>query len=128
MHFPKYLETEEGELLVFAPSQTHAAMALRSSRRIVSAGLAGAARHPRGKFFGESSSLHLAADRQLDWSNRAWFEGTLDKQPIFATSQELLAHVGADDIAIAEMLEHDGLFFPSSGRRPAPQLLSFFLP
>lgn len=130
MDYPKYLETAEGDLVIFSPSEQHRAIADRTSRRIVSAGLMCAAPgRPAGKFWGESVTLCLHANPRLDWAQRTWFEGALSPtSKVFCSNRELLQEIGAKEIAPAPWHEHDEIRFPSSGVTPDEEMANFFLP
>jgi hypothetical protein len=128
MLYPKYLETEDRQLLVFPASETHSNIARAAGGRFISGGFVSAARHPRGKFFGESSSTRLMADRNLDWSGMTWHQGTLGKFPVFGTDAAMLTAIGAKSIRPAPFCDHEGLIFPSDGRIHPAKLASFFLP
>jgi hypothetical protein len=128
MDFPKYLEDDQGNLLVFAPATQHVTMAIRTGGIFVSGGFMCASRTPKGKFFGESVSTKLLANKALDWSSLTWFQGVYDRQPIFGTDRELLAKAGAKDIQPTTWQDHDGLIFPSDGRLDNARLETFFLP
>lgn len=128
MFYPKYIEFADGALVVFPYEIEHKAIANRLSVDAVSAGTVSAARHPRGKFFGESLGLSLSANAALDMSQHDWFMATIRKRPYFATSARMLEQIGALDVAPAERLVVDGIhFLGGKGQRPEA-MQDFFLP
>ena len=128
MLYPKYIEFADGGIAIFPNEIEHQAIANRLGVDAVSAGLVSAARHPRGKFFGESLGLSLLANAALDMSQHDWFMAMMRKRPYFATSASMLEQIGATDGAPAERLVVDGIhFLGGKGDRPG-KMLDFFLP
>lgn len=128
MQYPKYLEFRNGTLLIFSASEQHRALASLLGHSVVSAGCVSASAKPQGEFFGESASLGVAANRQLDWSSVAWFEGTRGRTPVLSTDPGLLQALGVAEPRPAELREHENILFPSAGIRAPESMLRFFLP
>lgn len=128
MDFPKYIETQDGEIVIFPSEMQHVVVAKRLQSAAVSAGAVSASRHTRGKFFGESISLSLRANAQLDWSKRQWTMALFDKRPAFGTSITILSQAGASGFLPAELVDLDGIHFLSTRAHKPEIMLSYFLP
>lgn len=127
MFYPKYIEFADGGIAIFPNEIEHQAIANRLGVDAVSAGLVSAARHPRGKFFGESLGLSLLANAALDMSQHDWLMATIRKRPYFATSARVLEKMGATEGLPAEPIDIDGVhIWTVPGQAQA--MLDFFLP
>lgn len=93
MDYPKYIEFEDGSVLVFSPILTHSDVARWVDKAAVSAGMAcfPTIRRESYKFFGTSTSLGLDANKNLTLANPTWFGGLLKNDPwrsmVFSTNQ-----------------------------------------
>jgi len=123
----KYIELDNGELVMFSEAHQHGHMRNATGQEAISAGNVQAKRHRNGGFYGSSFSLRMDSNPALSWDRNELFAATYCRSKIFATSRAVLEEIGAENIRSAKITEHDGFMFPVGEGDSVEELYHFFV-